>query len=243
MPRPHLRFSLLTFLFLTTIVAMAIVLMMQWREMGPMHAELRRLRAETGQLAIDDPQKAYAIAIPMVDDDTWRWRIYLPPGRRYALYEYSGYLPNQVLFSGRAWYDEVKAKGGGGSSSSTAQTGEFILDAHIDKDGGQWVMTTKARHQVGPQIETGGSRVSIHQPHGDWLADNRGRIVSSSVNATKQREFGPDEPILLLHRIRPVITELPGGGYTSSTPTGPADGFALWLEPEMPPANPPAGNP
>jgi hypothetical protein len=40
--------------------------------------ELSELRRETGYLEITDPQTLQAIAVPCLEELTWRWRIHVP---------------------------------------------------------------------------------------------------------------------------------------------------------------------
>ena len=83
------RFSLLSTLLLMTIVGLAIVTARLWREIGPLRAEVRQLRDEVGVLSIDDPTKLCAIRVRTPEDYTWKYRIWIPEGRSYAL-KYSG---------------------------------------------------------------------------------------------------------------------------------------------------------
>jgi hypothetical protein len=228
MPRLRPRFSLLTTLLLTAVAACAITIWQLWSEVGPLRAENRRMRTELGLLTIEDSKLAYAISLPVFQDDAWKWRIYLPPGSPYSLWEYSGRLPTS--HSGKAWFDEVKASGVGSSSSGSGLQGEFVLEARLIKEDGDWILVTKATRRDGENRSTAGGKTSIYQPSGDWLSERRGRMSTSDVNAA-QKSFAPDRPILLLHLVRPFITELPRGGYRSRSPQGPADGVAIWLEP------------
>jgi hypothetical protein len=224
----QLRFSLLTMLLLMILAACGITIWQLWSEVGPLREENRRMRAELGLLTIEDPKRAYAINIPTFEDDLWKWRINLPPGNQYSLCEYSGHLPTSR--SGKSWFDEVKASGVGSSSSGSGLQGEFVLEARLIKENGEWLMVTKARRHDGEFRTVAGSKTSIYPPLGNWLSEHRSRISSSDV-ADRQKSFTASEPILLLHLIRPEITDLPRGGYTSRSPQGPADGVAIWLEP------------
>ena len=70
MPRFRPRISILNALLLTTIVAMAIVIVQLWREVGPLRTEVRQLRNQTGKLSILDPTKTHAIEVATLDDLT-----------------------------------------------------------------------------------------------------------------------------------------------------------------------------
>jgi hypothetical protein len=82
----RLRFSLQTLLLVTTIVAMGITIWLLMREVGPLRAEVKKLREETGKLWIEDETKIHAIRI---DDYLYRgacrYRVWLPRGRKYLL--------------------------------------------------------------------------------------------------------------------------------------------------------------
>lgn len=95
MPRPRLRFSLQTALLLTTIVALAIVVVMQWRDVVPLRAVVHRLRDEVGELSVDDPTKLCAIQVDTRDELTWKWRVWIPKGRVYRLREHGGEVPKE----------------------------------------------------------------------------------------------------------------------------------------------------
>ncbi len=84
------RVSLLSLLLLTTTAALAVGLYQArvnntriLARFGPLEAENKRLRAEQGALTVEDPKKVYAIRMPEIMEDVWRYRVYLPPGRDY----------------------------------------------------------------------------------------------------------------------------------------------------------------
>lgn len=233
------RFSLLNALLLMTIVGLTIGLVQLWKEVGPLRDANRRMRTELGLLNVEDSKLAYAISLPTFEDDSWKWRLYLPAGSNYTLNSYSGRLPSLADRHEKKWFDTVRKDGVGTTSTISGFEGEFILEARAVKDGSSWMLVTKSVKRDGNSSTTGGGKNSISQPSGDWLSDRRSRVTSSDVDVN-QKSFGPDEPILLLMGQRPVITETAGGGFTSQSPSGAADGFALWLEPHRPP--PPVRN-
>ena len=105
------RISILTALLLMTILGMAIVIVQLWREVGPLRAEVRQLRIESGRLTIDDPDKIHAMAVHSADTESksWKWRMYLPAGHKYYLHSLSAKID-----------DRGGAKDGGSSCTSTA---------------------------------------------------------------------------------------------------------------------------
>jgi len=223
------RFSLLTAILLMTIVGLVIVIAQLWREVGPLRDENRRMRTELGQLTIEDPTRAYAISVPTFEDDTWKWRIYLPPGGQYSLCEYSGRLPGPNSRTGKPWFDGVRRSGSGSISTGTNFGGEFLLEAKLMKEGDTWYFVTSYTNRNGGQSSSSLGKSSINQSSNDWLSDGGSRRSSSDVTVD-QKSFGPGTPILLLHMYRPVITETPGGARSRTDPAGPADGIAVWIE-------------
>jgi len=243
MPRVRPRLSLLTALLLTTIVGLAIVVAQLWREVEPLRIDVRRLRTEVGNLTVEDPAKACIIAVPTSEVDTWRWRVYLPPGNQYELCEYSGHLPKPSPHGDNSWYDAVRKDGVGSSSISTALSGEITIESKIFKRDGTWLLQTSATKRDDTTSTKSGGTTSIYQPSGDWLSDRRARSSTSDASLTDQLSLEVEQPILLLHLKRPIINDLPGGGHTSTMPTDSADGIVIWLEPKLSVAIPAAVSP
>ena len=61
--------------------------------MSVLEDENARLRAEQGELTIDDERKVYAIRLPDLPKNTWAYRVYLPPGDTYFVAESVNGLP------------------------------------------------------------------------------------------------------------------------------------------------------
>lgn len=92
-PSPR-RMSLRTLLLIVMFFAMGIAI---WRlnyEIGPLRTEVRKLRDETGQLTIDDPDRIHAIQLATDYPLAWKWRIYVPEGRTARLFYQAHSVPN-----------------------------------------------------------------------------------------------------------------------------------------------------
>ena len=132
--------------------------------------------------------------------------------------------------------DPAAAAGSGSSSSGSSLAGELTVEARLVKTDDDWALAYKCtKREPDSSSSTGGSS-SVSFPNGDWLTDQSSRITSSDTSETKQKSFEPGTPILLLHKVRPVVKETPGGGRFSSSPTGAADGIVLWIEQRLPAA-------
>jgi hypothetical protein len=227
------RFSLCSALLVTTIVAMAITIALFWREIGPLRAEVRQLRAETGQLTVDDPTKIYATAVnsPPRVGNSWKWRFYLPPGHQYCLHTLTGVV-------GAKGFDNDN----GSLSSTMMESGEYVYEIAAGKDSdGTWVLHETSQ-RVNPQGELqqrSGGTSSIGS-HTAWL-DARGGTSYNGVNKQMSKAFDPDKSVELL-RLRagtftptyPGTTDPAKVNVGTSTPaTGAADGILIWIDEKM----------
>lgn len=96
-PRP--RFSLLSLILLTTVVALALGLVIESnRHRAAMQQavdENARLKEQLHYLQVTDPTKVAAARIENRNPYLRRWRIYLPPGKRWRLGIFSGLIPTR----------------------------------------------------------------------------------------------------------------------------------------------------
>ncbi len=54
---------------------------------------LKQTLGDAGYLDVTDESKYHAIAVPTYDDLTWRWRVWLPEGKRYSMVAVLNDLP------------------------------------------------------------------------------------------------------------------------------------------------------
>ena len=102
------------------LVACGITIWQLWREVGPLRAEVRRLRDEVGELIVDDPTKIHAIEVRQKDELTWRWRLWIPAGRTYVLRAVGEDIPKPI-------FPKVGARCG-------CEPGEMWVEYRITKD-------------------------------------------------------------------------------------------------------------
>jgi hypothetical protein len=221
----RLRFSLATVIFLTTITAMALVIALFWREIGPLRTEVQRLRGETGQLTIDDPTKIYIIAIPQPDDAMkhWKWRIYLPANHQYILHTVTSPVPETGYASSGTYSGQ----------SVWLSGGEQVFEVSLGKDAdGSWCVHNLMRHQDTNTTTTS----TVSMPQAEWV-DGPGGSASSGVTVSQQ-SFEADKTVDLL-RLRPLefVPRYPGADdptkkWMGSTKEmkGPTDGILIWID-------------
>jgi hypothetical protein len=195
------RFSLLSALLLMTVVGLAIVTAQLWWEIGPLRAEVHRLRDEVGVLSIDDPTKLCAIRVRTAEDYTWKWRIWIPEGRKYALMYSGESIPKTGI---------PKANG----YTTLSQSGEMWIEYRIKPEVGtkRWAATLEtSQGSVG-----GASQVWVN-----W----KQRTSSDGGVYDTTKAFEPDK-LTVLARWRVSQT-----AKSSDKIEDPSAGFMIWLEP------------
>lgn len=84
-PKPRLRprFSLLSLLLLTAVVALSLSLWGESSRRLPLQREIEALRREVGEVSAADPRRMYVQPLERSIDSRmhFRWRAYVPPGR------------------------------------------------------------------------------------------------------------------------------------------------------------------
>ena len=160
------RFSLLTVMLAMALVACGITIWQLWRELVPLRAEVRQMRSQLGFLSVDDESLPYAIQVHEWNDEIWRWRIYLPPGGKYQLYQYGGQFPAHGGTPDTNWLQAIQngPRISGGVYSSIQFQGEFTLEARLSPDGDGWLLRT----------DPGGGD-SIYRFKDNWLSDEFAR--------------------------------------------------------------------
>ena len=97
MPVSRPRVSLLSLLLLTGMIASWLTTASLWSEIAPLRRELRQLRDESGTLSITDNRKPHAIELETEDPNHWKWRVWVPEGRRYEVCCVHGGVPLKGL--------------------------------------------------------------------------------------------------------------------------------------------------
>jgi hypothetical protein len=92
----RVRFSLRALLLMTALLCTVASHTWTSYELHKLRQEAQRLRDELGYLTIKDGDLVHAIALAPEEGSTtkrWRWRLHLPPGRRFRLYYKFSELP------------------------------------------------------------------------------------------------------------------------------------------------------
>jgi hypothetical protein len=201
------RLSLRTALLLTTIVALSILVIRLWQEVGPLRTEVRRLRDLTGVLSIEDPAKVYAIQVQTLDDLTWKWRVWVPAGRR--------------IFAKSCWGNVPRDSFPHPDGIIQLREGDnwVTLSARKDPGDGSWkgVMATEGAKASSP----------IGQPQ-TWLDKVSRGAGTYGVGMSTAVWLDEAKPLLLLNYR--VLPDSSSGAAKSGDELRP--GFVIWLEPQ-----------
>jgi hypothetical protein len=218
------RFSLLSALLLMTIVALTLAVVRQRGDVERLRSEVRQLRDEVGKLSIDDPTTPCAIRLLSLDESTWKYRIYVPPGQRYGLALTVNDVPQSGLPS--MWRPPAQSHPGRWTSSILPNghylflgEGEHVITVGVARtEGGnrcvglEWFdVSTGVRQKTSP--------VEVDKAH--WPRVDTGGL-DDGVGRSTQIVDSRGELILMRHIVPPL--GLPMGNQ-------PMDGFLLWLEP------------
>ena len=201
------RISLRTLLLLMAIFAMGITIWQLRADLEPLRTEVRRLRDETGQLTIEDSERIHAIQMITDYPLTWKWRVYIPAGRKVRLMHQNHHiskdgLPKANLNSGRLLIGPK----------------EFVVTVKIDKQSdGQW--------RSGVSFDGVTTYRLFRQGVIRWLNKGEwGSLIKQVDRNVSVEQFG--DPLVLLRKR--VFYNRQGGMPPANAPAE-TDGLLIWL--------------
>lgn len=216
-------FSILSLLLLIALAGVLCAWWLEGKNTAAVTEKLKqtqaRLELHEGHLDIDDSSKAHAVAVKDLVQPRmrWKWRVYLPPGKKYRLHWTDFDIPADGII--KAENNEPDRSYGG----STEYSGEFVVEfsVHLGFDG-KWWMALAANDE--------------NLMSGDWSfwndaieefpLDRTQFPMNFKDGASLLPKHGTrvfDKDVLLLHAM------YPDEEYDNTGP-GCAPGFALWLE-------------
>lgn len=176
--RKGARFSLLTLLLVTAIIALSVTVAMLYRELIPLREEVARLRNELGELNVEDPTKLHAIRVETDNELEWKWRIWIPEGASYRLRGHGGPVPKEG-------YPTT------GGTTYLRESGEHVIRYRIRRDprDGRW---------NGSLHSPTGSVGKDHQPWVEWSS----RTSTSGGVGSSTRSYETDQRVeIIRHRV------------------------------------------
>lgn len=231
---PRARITLLNLLLLTMTAATAVALFSSHRanrklqithaqreaefqaELSTILEENLKLRAEQGALTIEDPKKVYAIRMPKLFDDVWRYRVYLPPGQDYYVAAQVNHLPQGEELQQLRYGNRHPPNSSTISSGVSPKGGEQV---GIGEEPGEIVVTVRLGVNEqgertfslgsGPPGAQGSSGFAIRSEPDEWPAIEKSErapgdpprsISTGGVSDGRQVEQDPKRlPLVLLN--------------------------------------------
>ena len=203
------RFSLLSLLLLVSFIAMAIALYLAYSELVPMRREVRQLRDNAGVLSIDDPSKLQAIAVDTYTHNAWKWRVWIPAGKKYSLRFAGSQIPKKDLFP-----DVHQSLRG----DSKAEGHEIEVVARIEKRlSGQLLLAVNSGSVT--------TYHAINEKDAKWLVDSSSGWTSEGVGKSTTVAKS-DSPFVLMRR-RVFYRK---GSVPPTPQPDVTDGVLIWIE-------------
>jgi hypothetical protein len=217
------RVSLLTALLMMTIFGMAIVIVQMWREIGPLRHDVGRLRTEQGLIVLEDKTRVHAIQLQALDENVWKYRVYVPSEATCRLY----LAVNDIPAKGLPDFPR------GARSTVLGYAGDKI---YADLKEGEHVLTVGVYHNqrgvacVGFERQGPGAPPlsSVKQYEKEkWPRSKSDYANLSGVDRRTRMADSSGELVLIRYR----KTESPRGPWGESDGGPNTDGFLMWLEP------------
>lgn len=219
---PRIRFSLITLLVTTALVAISISHIRTSRRLAATQSALRIAQNELGLLTIEDAKDIHAIALPSPGGMQWRWRIQLPEGHTFRLRWAVG---DSIPESGLPQLPEQP------------DSSQMDSSAFLDARGQPWpfgdpviVNLSIAQNEFGEWklnwSNPGRSTSHRIDAPPDWLSE-RGRGLSARITGRGETEHGPANAPFVLLRYRKTMKTPTGASTVDMNPT---DGIIVWIE-------------
>lgn len=197
-------------MLVTALVATSLTTVMLWREVDPLRKEVRRLRRAGGVLTISDPKRVHAVGVETHVTKAWKWRVWVPAGRRVAVHVAVSDIPDLHV---------------AGSVPAVKSSGRLELHRQ-NTDAAQVDVTLAAEKLLDGTVRWNlkEGNVSTHIPvppkATEWLV-GQSSGYSGGGRAGYQVNENPGDPLLLLHQRQ----------YYKSGQVPPlGDGVVVWIE-------------
>jgi hypothetical protein len=163
-------------LLVTTVIALSVTVVMLYRELGPLRNDVARLRSEVGELNIEDRTKLHVIRVDTDNELEWKWRIWIPEGRRFRLRAIGGSIPKEGYPTS-------------GGTVDLSESGEHVIRYVIRRDprDGSW------RGSVHTQTASVGSD---EHPWVEWPSS----VSTGGGVSTSTQSFPDGEKVEIIRR-------------------------------------------
>jgi hypothetical protein len=223
------RFSLLTQLFVTAIIALSITVALLWREVGPLRAENKLLHEERGTLMVDDPSKLHAIKIPdrFAGEGRESYRIFVPEDALYWAFVVVNDIPKTGFPKIERYPERYSVVGSGVNLPlhGRLEPGEHVLTIRTVRRG-------SARSDV--QLIVDSFDASANTPADRWptVTPDTYQVFRDGVEGVTTPADASGRLVLVRRRIIGVSEDSLNVTYTVPEPDFPLDGLIMWIEPD-----------
>lgn len=173
--KPRLRFSLLSFVLVVSLICVSVSHLHVTFENQRVETENLALKEDLGYLIISDPTKAYVRQVESMERGTWRFRVYLPPKSTYTF--------------------NCRIDGHGSGAGPLKATNQFTLlfSLRENRTNGKW-------EAFGAWAESGMQRGGWSLQLGEKMPEKLNDLLlgDAATSRRHQREFQPDGEIDLL---------------------------------------------
>ncbi|MEW4564292.1 hypothetical protein AB1K70_17270 [Bremerella sp. JC770] len=173
--------------------------------------EIDALRRELRSLDTSDRKNVHVIAMETNQDMVWKWRIFIPPGKKFNLKSMVGTISDRSFPEG--------------AMVTPIEPGEGVLTCSVTRNaGGDW--DQDVRYVSGAHVAT--STLKVFDSSMAWYGKQGSSTTSGSITTSMgQQSFSGEHRIELL-RFRRWIQDQPNVKFA---PTESTDGILFWLEP------------
>lgn len=206
------RISLMTLLLLVAIFAMGIVIWQLNAELIPLRTEVRKLRDENGQLTIDQPEKIHAIQMGTDYPLAWKWRVYIPEGRKVRIAHINHQISEDTPPDARDRLPESK------NDHILSGPKEYVVTVKLDKmPDGRWRSGVSCDGVTTYQI--------VPDDASKWLKSHSSGSSIAQVDRKVSVESAGEALVLLRRRVFYNRGQIPPVNKPAET-----DGLLVWLD-------------
>lgn len=208
------RVSLLSLLLLTALTVTSLTTVVLWQEVSPLRSEVRRLRLEAGVLRVEDRKLVHAIGAETYVTKAWKWRVWVPAGRRVAVHVAAQGIPMtgsaEFALPRVAGRLEINRRNSAGTEVELTLAAEKTLDGKV-----RWILREG-------NVST---YIPVPADADEWMqasysGSSGGGLVEMSIKEQ------PGQPLVLLHkRVFYQRGQIPPA---NTAETG--DGVMAWIE-------------
>lgn len=229
-PLFKIRFSLLTVLLTTAVIALGLVVHRLGSEVGPLKRENKKLNEERGTLVIDDKDLLHAIRVPTrFAQNSGTFRVFIPEGSEYVAIVAVNDIPKTGFPIVERRTSRAMVLGQAGKHAfAILPPGEHQVSLSVEQRSNGYRYVRFATTAQGSWLN-----MTVQIPKGAWpeVEPTPFSVYGDRVGGTTESVVIGQPLVLLRHRVQAVSNERLNVSYTLPEPEFPLNGMMLWIEP------------